>query len=232
MDNFFILICARAGSKGIKKKNLVKINGKSLVGHAVSLAKKISKKNIMISSDSDEILNESLKYGANILLKRPKHLSKDNTGEIKVWKHALGYYEKKYKILPDYIISLPPTSPLRNLNDINKAIKKFKNFKYDVVLSGKKSERSPYFNIVEFKGANVQLIKKNKKIFRRQDAPTTYDLTTVCYIISTKYLKKTNYLLSGKIGLIEVPKHRAVDIDDKLDLLFARTIINKRKLHD
>ena len=57
MDNFFILICARAGSKGIKKKNLVKINGKSLVGHAVSLAKKISKKNIMISSDSDEILN-------------------------------------------------------------------------------------------------------------------------------------------------------------------------------
>ena len=80
------------------------------------------------------------------------------------------------------------------------------------------------------KGKKKQLIlKKNQKITRRQDAPNCYDMTTVCYVFKPNYIKKNFNLFAGKVGYVNVPKQRAVDIDDKWDYKIA-TALSKHKI--
>ena len=107
--NIIGLICARGGSKGIKNKNLLKINNISLVARSVIQAKKSSLINkVYISSDSIKIIREAKKYGALVPFLRPKKLSGDNVPEILVWRHFVNYLIKE-NIKVDYVVSIPTT---------------------------------------------------------------------------------------------------------------------------
>jgi len=221
----FSFIFARGGSKGIKNKNITKINGKPLIFYSISLAKKISGKNVYVSTDSLSIKKISEKYGASVIM-RPKNISKDKSLEIFAWKHAINYLNKR-NIFFDTFLSLPTTSPLRNLNDIKKTINLLK--KCDFVVTGSISKRSPWFNMVQVnKDLNVELLVKNKKKFsRRQDVPKTYDLTTVAYAAKASYILSMKNIFDGRVKLSEIPAHRALDIDDKFDLKIAKLLMKK-----
>lgn len=223
-------VFARANSKSIKNKNLLHFKNRTLVGHAVNQAYK-SKfiKKVYISSDSKKIINEAKKYKAIEPFKRPNFLSSDNASHLYVWRHFVNYLEKK-KIFADYIVDIPTTSPLRAVNDINRCIKLAIRKKLDMVFTVSKSSKNPYFNMLEKKGKKFKLIKRsNIRIGRRQDAPKCYDLTTVCYVFKPSYIMKKKDLLSGKVGFIDIPKERAIDIDDKIDYKIAKMLANKIK---
>ena len=179
--NIVGLICARGGSKGIKNKNLLKINDISLVGRSIIQAKRCLLINkVYVSTDSIKIKNEAEKHGASVPFLRPKKISGDKTSEILVWRHFINYIEKKIKKI-DYIVSVPPTAPLRTTKDINECLRVAMKNKADVVLTGSISHRNPYFNMVKIKNKKISLVCSSKKnIVRRQDAPKCYDLTTVC----------------------------------------------------
>ena len=154
-------ICIRSGSKGVKKKNIKIINGKPLVYYSFITAKKTKIfSNIFVSSDSENFLNICKKFGVNDLVKRPKILSSDKSGKIEAIKHALISAEKKYNTEYDYVIDLDATSPLRTVDDIKKAYKKFLKSNSSNLFSVTNSNRSPYFNMVEIKNSKVQLVKR------------------------------------------------------------------------
>ena len=154
-------------------------------------------------------------------------MSLDTTPYLYVWRHFVKYLKKK-NIRVDYIVDIPTTSPLRNIDDINKCIKLALKKKLDMVVTVAKSYKNPYFNMLEKRGKKLNLIKtSNKKIRRRQDAPKCYDLTTVCYVFKPNYIMKNKDVLSGKVGFIDIPKERAIDIDDKVDYKIASTLSKK-----
>ena len=222
-------VFARGNSKGIKNKNLLKFKNKTLVGHAVDQGYK-SKfiKKVYISSDSKKIINEAKKYKAIEPFKRPKSLSTDAAPHLKVWRHFVKYLKEK-KIHADYIVDIPTTSPLRNIDDINRCIKLAQKKKLDMVLTIVKSSKNPYFNMLEKKGKKFKLIKiSNIKIRRRQEAPKCFDMTTVCYVLKPNYIMKTKDVLSGKVGFINIPKERSIDIDDKIDYKIASILAKKK----
>lgn len=226
----YILICARKNSKGIKNKNLKKIGKYSLIEHSIRIAKKINNNYISVSTDSKKILKISKKKSVQFLINRPISLAKDKTPEIYVWKHFIQVLKKEKSIIPNYLIILPPTSPLRNIKDINKCIKKYKSKKFDLVIMGYKTNHNPYFNMVKKKKHHVEIVNKSKEIFfRRQDAPEIYNISTACYIINVKYLSKVDNIYNGRVGLVEIPTERSIDIDTKLDLKFANFIYNDNK---
>lgn len=223
--NIVALICARGNSKGIKNKNLLEYKNTTLLGQAIkqSLKSKLINR-VIISTDSKKIAKEAEKYNVEIPFLRPANLAKDNSPELLVWRHAVKYLEKEKKKI-DYIVSVPTTSPLRDVSDINKAILLARKKKLDIVFSITKSSKNPYFNMVTIKKNKLQLIQKNKnRIFRRQDAPKCYDLTTVCYVFKPKYILKTNDLFKGKTGFVTIPKERSLDIDDKFDYQIAKIL--------
>ena len=119
------LICARSGSKGLRNKNILKINNKSLLQITIELAKKIKAiKHIILSTDSKKIAELGKRFGADVPFLRPRFLSTDTASEWKVWQHAVRQSEKKYTF--NDVLILPVVSPLKTKNDIVKVIKMHK----------------------------------------------------------------------------------------------------------
>ena len=169
--NIVALICARGGSKGIKNKNLLRFKNSTLLGNAIKQAKKSKYINkVIVSSDSKKILKEAINNKAEVPFVRPSKLGKDNSPEIETWKHAIKFLNKKKDI--NYIVSIPTTSPLRKVSDIDNCIKIAIKKNLDIVFTVTKSSKNPYFNMVKVKNSKIELISKSKKkIFRRQEAP-------------------------------------------------------------
>jgi len=226
--NIVPFIFARGNSKGIKNKNLLKFNNTTLLGNAILQAKKIKyAKKIFVSTDNIKIRKEALKHKAEVPFIRPKNLSTDTSPEIFAWRHAVNFLNNKLNIFPDYVVSVPTTSPLRRISDINKCLSLAIKNKLDMVFAITNSSKNPYFNMLIKKKGKLQIVlKRNKKISRRQDAPKSFDLTTVCYVFKPNYIKSNFNLFSGKVGYVHVPKQRALDIDDIWDYRTA-IILNK-----
>jgi len=221
----FSFIFARGDSKGIKDKNIVKINNRPLIYYSIVIAKKISGEDVYVSTDSLKIKKISEKYGAKVIF-RPKNLSKDNSPEILAWKHAIKYLNSK-NIFFDTFLSLPTTSPLRSLRDIRRVIKLLK--KCDFVVTGSVSKRSPWFNMLKVeKNLNAKIFLQQKnKYTNRQLAPRTYDLTTVAYASRPSYIMRMKNIFDGKVKLSEIPTSRALDIDEIFDLKIAKLLMKR-----
>ena len=113
------IIPARKWSKGLKSKNIKKLNNIPLVAWSILAAKKSKLiKEIIVSTDSIKISKIARKYGANIPFIRPKKFATDKASTFSIIKHAINFYSKN-KINFDYILLLEPTSPLRNYKDID-----------------------------------------------------------------------------------------------------------------
>ena len=146
------LIAARKGSVGLKKKNLIKIQNQTITKTALKLAIKCSAiDNVILSTDSNKILNLIKKNKKLIKLKRKKSLSKNNTPMLPVIKNAVAFYEKIKKKKISQLVIFDPTSPLRTMEDIQRAIKIFNKKKPNLLLSVHKAQHNPYFSIVEKK---------------------------------------------------------------------------------
>ncbi len=214
------IICARAGSKRLKNKNSKKLFGKPLIFHTINQAikSKLFDK-IVFSTDSIELRNLAVKFGAKSWFIRPKKYSNDKAAKMPVIRHAVLEAEKKFGYEFDYICDLDVTSPLRNKDDIKNAFRMFKNSKQDMLISGNKARKNPYFNMVEKKGKNsLKLVIKPKKfIIRTQDAPAVYELNASIYFWKRKACFKQIGPFCKKTFFYEMPYEKSIDIDNLSD---------------
>ena len=186
--NILITICARGGSKGIPGKNIKPLNGKPLIGYSIETAKQFKKKynnvDIVLSSDSDEIIQTAKDFGLTSDYKRPDYLANDTVGKIDAIKDILTYSESKNDQKYDYLLDLDVTSPLRNLEDLTNAFELLTADENAINLfSVSEAGRSPYFNMVEQKeNGYFSLVKQpDGNLFTRQSAPKVYDLNASFY---------------------------------------------------
>lgn len=219
-------IFARGGSKGLPGKNLKLLNGKPLLQYSIETAKKVDKINdIFVSTDCDSIALVALNNGAKVI-DRPKELAKDTSPEWMAWRHAIAYVRDNFGIF-DVFVSLPATSPLRSVKDVETAIEKLQISDADICVSVTPASRSPYFNMVKVgENGTADLIIKSKDAFsRRQDVPEVYDITTVVYAADVSFVEKNSSIFTGHVVATVVPKNRAIDIDDIYDFMFAEVVL-------
>ena len=227
--NIIALICARGGSKGVPNKNIKLLAGKPLIVRTIDQVRKIKKiSKIIVSTDSKKISKIAKDAGADVPFIRPKHLAKDNSPEWLVWRHALIEYKKLNNNFPDVVVIIPVTSPLRNIEDLKKCIKKYQEKKSDIVITITDANRNPYFNMVTInkKGLANLVNKPGKHITRRQDSPNVFDMTTVAYVTSPKFILKKKSIFNGKVGYVHIPKERALDIDTSFDFKIAELLLS------
>ena len=160
---------------------------------------------------------------------RPNELATDTSPELDSWKHAISYLQNKESYFERFI-SLPPTAPLRNKDDVTKALAKFDE-STDLVVTMTDAQRSPYFNMVKMNNSGYveTIIKNENKYIRRQDAPLCYDLTTVAYVSSPAYILSASNIFNGRVKAVNIPKDRSIDIDDKLDFDLAEMILKNEE---
>jgi CMP-N-acetylneuraminic acid synthetase len=226
--NILCTICVRGGSKGIKNKNIKKIKNEPLVCHSVNQAIKSKLfDEIVVSSDSKKILDIVKKSGVKNLIKRPKKLANDSSPKIPVIRHSLMEMEKKHNKTFDIIIDLDATSPLREILDIKKALKKMISSKSNNLITACLSRRNPYFNAIEFKKNKIQPVKILKKQFTsRQEAPVVYDMNASIYIWKRNLLLKSNTVFNKKTSVYIMPEERSFDIDSEFDFKIVSTLLN------
>jgi|TARA_B110000977_G_C11048373_1_gene481412 CMP-N,N'-diacetyllegionaminic acid synthase len=207
------LIPARGGSKGMPKKNIIDLNGKPLIAYTIEASIKSKSHETWVSTDDDEIADVARKYGAKIS-RRPKNLSLDETTSESVLLH---FAEEN----PDFdiLVFLQCTVPLIEYEDINNGIDKMKYF--DSVVSVTETNQ-------KFWDSNGPLYDINNRK-RRQDSFKRYLETGSIFITTKKKLIKSKNRLSGKIGFVETPNHRSIDIDDYNDLKMIKAIIRSKE---
>jgi len=224
-------IFARGGSKGVPRKNIRPLAGKPLIAWAIRSAQEsrfISR--VIVSTDDEEIARIARQYGAEIPFMRPAELAGDRSPEWLAWQHALRQVWKDGPSPPDVFVSIPTTSPLRSAADIDACISLLLGSDADIVVTVKKADRSPYFNMVKIDetGHASVVISAGTGMTQRQDAPEVYDLTTVAYAARPDFVMRANGIFEGNVRVVEVPPERALDIDTEFDFRIAEFLMNER----
>ncbi|WP_433640185.1 cytidylyltransferase domain-containing protein [Kluyvera georgiana] len=223
-------IFARGGSKGLPGKNIKPLNNKPLLQYSIDTAKQCPSINaIYVSTDDDEIARVAEENGATVI-RRPNELASDTSSEWLAWRHAIEWVKKRDGEFDEFV-TLPATSPLRSVEDVERAIAKRVNSNADICISVTPASRSPYFNMVKFVDDDyVRLVEEPAgEVQRRQDAPPVYDITTVVYATTPQFVLNNYGLFSGRVTSIIVPKERAVDIDDIYDFYMAEILLREMK---
>jgi len=219
------IIAARAGSKGIKNKNFVKINKKYLIDYTIREAKKSKLINkIVISSDSQKILQIAKKRKIEFIA-RPKILSEDKTPIYPVIKHVLDL-EKKKNLFYDYILLLQPTTPLKKAFMIEKSIKLIKKMRADTLVSVYAAGDNHPSRMYKKKNGLLIPLNKKKQSSNRQNLEEIYHRDGNIYIFSTASFIKNKSIYGKKIIPLILEKKYKLNIDDKYDLALARKILN------
>lgn len=227
-------IFARGGSKGLPRKNIRSLNGIPLIAHSILVALESSMiHRVLVSTDDQEIAEIALKYGAEVPFMRPYELADDQSSEYDAWKHAITEYVKAHGENFSLFISLPPTSPLRSVSDVDDCIREYMRTDADMVVTVKTASRSPYFNMLKNDengySTLVNLASDGSRYVRRQDVPVVFDMTTVAYVSSPNFILQSDSLFSGKIRSVLIPEERAIDIDTLLDFRFAEFLITQKE---
>jgi|TARA_Y100000389_G_scaffold168335_1_gene173952 CMP-N,N'-diacetyllegionaminic acid synthase len=226
------IIPARSGSKGIKNKNLKKINNISLVGHAIECLKKIKEIDyIHISTDGKKIFKEAKKYNLKPLFYRPNYLSGPKTSDIEVIEFVLKKLEYNLKIKFDIILLVQPTSPLRIKHDIIKCINLLITSKSDSVwsLSELDLKYHPLKQIKVDKNRLDYFDPKGKNVSARQYLNRVFYRNGICYAI-TRHSILNLKSLKGRISTPYIVKRKIIDIDTPQDILEAKLLMKKKNI--
>lgn len=225
------LVCARGGSKGVPGKNLRLLGGRTLIARAIEQALAPTRVNrVIVSTDSEEIARAARDAGAEVPFVRPAALARDESPEWLVWRHALEWLRASEGRYPDALLVVPPTAPLRMVDDLDRCLDEFQQGGAEVVITVTDAHRNPYFNMVTVRpdGTVALVIPPDRAIGRRQDAPAMFDIATVAYVADPSFVMTRDNLFAGRVRAVTVPPERALDIDTPLDLRIAECLLGFR----
>ena len=218
---FLAIIPARGGSKRLPKKNILNLAGKPLIAWSIEAglnSKYIDK--VIVTSDDDEILTISEKYGADTI-KRPGKLASDTATTFDAIKHTVDNSEKY-----DYIVLLQATSPLRDEKHIDEAIELLESKNADAVVSVCEMDHSPLWSNTLDDSLSMKGFLRDEVLNKRsQDLERYYRLNGAIYICETnKLLEKKSFFLKDNVFAYEMDRKSSIDIDEELDFKMAESL--------
>lgn len=233
--NILFTICGRAGSKGLKNKNLKMFLDNPLVYYTMVAIELYAEKyngsdtiHTCLNTDSKELVDLVTKRASDyFVINRDEKLAGDAVAKMAVIKDCLAKADAYYNILHDIVIDLDITSPLRTVDDIHNAIKyKKRHVDMDVVFSVTNARRNPYFNMVKQNtdGTVSKICESNYTA--RQQAPEVFDMNASIYVYESSFLKGniTNKIFDGKCGIIKMLDTAVLDIDSEEDFVLMEII--------
>lgn len=217
------IIPARSGSKGLINKNIKLFHGHPLLAFSIAAGIQTNEINRTIcSTDCPKIAQIAKQYNAEIPFLRPQELAQDNSLDIEVFQHILTELQKKEGYIPDLVVNLRPTSPLRSFKIIKEAIEILRtDSSITSVRSITKTIKSPYK--IWFKSSLniIDPILRHQEIVEafnapRQSLPTTYEQTATIDIVRSSVIESGS-MSGSKIFGMEIEKQYVTDIDTLID---------------
>lgn len=226
-------ITVRAGSKGVPGKNLRIVAGVPLFGHSVQQAVASGLfDEVVVTTDSQEILDLAPSFGATGIVVRPPHMATDTAGKVQAIAHAVLETEARLGVRFDTSVDLDATSPLRTVDDIIAAVALFDSSDVDSLITGTEARRNPYFNLVELQPDGTVAVSKkpDDAVLRRQDAPRSFDMNGSIYVWKRDSLIENPVVFFPSTILYEMPPERSQDIDSEYDFAVVRWLMEQKPL--
>ncbi|MDF2541065.1 MAG: hypothetical protein K0S47_783 [Herbinix sp.] len=214
------IIPARSGSKSVPHKNIREIGGKPMLAHSIEHAKASKYINrIILSTDSPEYANIGLRFGAEVPFLRPDEYSNDTSLDIEVFYHCLTFLQEKEGYIPEIVVQLRPTYPIRNVDDIDHMIEVLlKNPEADSVRTIAPAKEIPYkMWHMDDQGHLSPIMRDIPECYNmpRQKLPKVYFQNACIDVVRSEVILK-QYSMSGNciIGY-EMDKNYDIDTEEE-----------------
>ncbi len=227
------VIPARGGSKGIPKKNIKLLGGKPLIVWSIEAAKKSRLiDRVIVSTDSEEIAEVARAAGAEVPFLRPAEISQDLTPDTPVFEHTLTWLKEHDNFVPEFIVHLRPTGPLRTAEEIDEAIEMLAaDPDADSVRSVEEPPKPP-FKMWEPEGSYIKPFAelrgmKDFHTMPRQMLPKVYQTTADIGVMRTRTVLEKKSVIGDRV----IPyflKRPTIDIDHPIDFEIAEMLLKKR----
>jgi N-acylneuraminate cytidylyltransferase len=224
--NILAIIPARGGSKGIPRKNIQPLAGKPLLAYTIEHARAtpaISR--VVVSTDDAEIAAVAEQYGAGVIW-RPAEISGDDATSESALLHALDHLRDSDGYEPDLVVFLQATSPLRQPDDIQKAIETLRQQGADSLLSAAPSHAF-LWRLVDGQAEPVNYDYRQRP--RRQERAPEYIENGSIYIFKPWVLREQSNRLGGKIALYVMDPLDSLQVDEPGDLALIEQVMASRR---
>ncbi len=221
------IIPARGGSKGIPNKNITNLCGKPLIAYSI-LAAQASQyiDDIIVSTDSEQIRDTSVEYGASVPFLRPAALASDTSKTIDCMIYTINELKKKGHRY-DCVVLLQPTQPIRKEGVIDEAISLLLDSTEDSLVSVTTVTEHPILMRTITKEGTLKSLLPISSTVRRQDFPDVYRVNGSIYInrINSHFNSSTS--LNDNLLPFFMEETYSIDIDSYEDLKKAETILQQ-----
>lgn len=215
------IIPARGGSKGVPRKNLLRVGGVSLVERAIRAATAAERVDlVVVSTDDDEIAELAAAAGARVI-RRPAEISGDTASSESAVVHALDALESAGETV-GAIVFIQATSPFIPSGSIDEAVTHIHEDRFDSVFSAHETYGFLWRRDESGMAAAINHDAAHRP--RRQDREPHYLETGAFYVFQADGFRRGGHRFFGRIGIVEVPELSAVEIDDAQQLAVASAI--------
>ena len=221
------LVPARGGSKGLPRKNLVRLAGRPLLAYTAECIRECrTPVRAVLTTDDEEIAELGRKLGLEVPFRRPAELAADDTPSLNVVQHALARLSLDEGYRPELVALLQPTSPLRTARHLEDALELFMDGGCDSLLSLTPFRDHPAWACRIDNHLAVPLEPDEPS--RRQDLPSLYRPNGAIYLTTPELLAR-NRLLGDAVAAYVMAPRDSVDIDDAWDLAVAEAALIYRR---
>ncbi len=225
------IITARGGSKGVPRKNLAQLSGRSLLSYTAQSALSAGRlSRVIVSTDDQEIADEAGRCGLDVPFRRPSELAMDNTPTLPVLQHAVRWLEEHDDDAYDAVCLLQPTHPFRRGEDIDRCIELLQDSGADAVVTIARvpDEYNPHWTYFMDSGGRLNLSTgETAPIPRRQDLPPAYHREGSVYVTRRDVLINDNSLYGQRLMGLLVDADERVNIDSPADLEQAKVVLSQ-----
>jgi CMP-N-acetylneuraminic acid synthetase len=220
------IIPARGGSKGVKKKNIKRVDGQPLISYTIEKAQKSKLiTDLFVSTEDSEIIEVVKSYNCDFLMRSKKN-AKDTTPIEAVLFESLDVVDKTY----DVIMVLQPTAPIREVEDIDNVIKMFEHDEVESVVSVVElNDIHPARMYTLSKKGEMLPLNKEMERNRRQDLTPVYLRNGAIYATRVSSFVKNKKLISENKKVYVMPESKWANIDSYRDILIAEVLISEWK---
>ena len=230
----FALVPARGGSKGVPRKNLAQLAGRSLLAHAAAVIASLDWIDAaLLSTDDEEIATEGRRVGLAVPFQRPADLAHDTARAAAVWSHAWRFLEAQDGVTYDASVLIEPSCPLRTPDDVTRTIEALLDNSHAAAatISRTPSRWNAYRSVHLGPDRILAPILGPQGLEPiRQLTPEHYHRNGACYAV-----RRSTLLDFGRVfeeDCVGVPIDREiVNIDDPLDLEYARWLVETGRAH-
>ncbi|MBR5420394.1 MAG: acylneuraminate cytidylyltransferase family protein [Lachnospiraceae bacterium] len=229
----YAIIPARAGSKGVKNKNIRCVKGYPLLAYAIAAAKNCSRvSRILVSTDSEEYAAIARYYGAETPFLRPAEYATDTSPDIEFMEHAIGWLDKHEGKLPEFFMHLRPTSPLREKELVDAAVDRMLSDPQATSLRSAHKQVFPPYKMFcirpdGYYRSFIEGMSIDEANQPRQDFDQVYTPDGYVDLLRTEFIQKNHKMHGDKVISYIIPK--AVDVDAKDDLDYIEYILEQRE---